>query len=205
MALRRKASLTDSGAALSTYTAAWISVLPGTLGLPDPEGACHAAQQGQIWEDGAGVGTDQSYAFPETLVDLFANLVLVGQYLRHGGVGGIVRAEPNDAVPVAGRNHGALSRGAGPKVAAEPGGDGGQVAPAGMIAVAAEILGRHLPVGRDGPLVDAANYLHAAFAPVEEHVQVPRGVAQVVEQRRSIGVESGEDQPLVAYRAGPRG
>ena len=53
--------------------------------------------------------------------------------------------------------------------------------------------------------MDAAQHLHPALATVKEHVEVPGGVAEVVQQRRCVGVEGGENQALVAVQLGHRG
>ena len=39
----------------------------------------------------------------------------------------------------------------------------------------------------------ATDELGAAFAPVEDDVQLPRHVAEVVQQRRRLGIERRED------------
>src|SRR6516164_1195082 len=70
--------------------------------------------------------------------------------------------------------------------------------PRGVVAVAAEVFGRKFPVARHDPFVHATNHLDTALATVEERIQVPRHLAEILAQRRRLGVEGGEVEPLVA-------
>ncbi len=79
---------------------------------------------------------------------------------------------------------------------AERGLDRRQVAPADVIGVAAEVFRREFPVARHDPFM-AADDLDAALAAIEEGVEIPRGGAEIVRQRRRLGIERGEPQPLV--------
>ena len=71
------------------------------------------------------------------------------------------------------------------------------MAPGHVVAVAGEILRRELPVARHDPFVDAADQLDAALPAVEEAVEVPRHLAEILAQRRRFGIEGGEPQALV--------
>src|ERR1700687_382928 len=56
-----------------------------------------------------------------------------------------------------------------------------------VIAVAAEILGRELPVARHQPFLDAAQNLGAAVAAVpavERLVEIPGEIAEIINKRR---------------------
>src|SRR5262249_2261435 len=69
-----------------------------------------------------------------------------------------------------------------------------------VVAVAREVPRRELPVARDQPLVDAADHLGAALAPVprvEEEIEVELVAADVVEERRCRLVPGGPDRALV--------
>ncbi len=66
-----------------------------------------------------------------------------------------------------------------------------------MVGVATEILGRELPIARHDPFVHAANHLDATLAPVEERVEIPAHLAEILAQRRRLGIEGGEVQPFV--------
>ena len=66
-----------------------------------------------------------------------------------------------------------------------------------VIAVAAEILCRGLPVGVKQPPVRPAHF-RAALATVKKNIEIPRHVAQVLAQRWRFGIERREDQSLIA-------
>ena len=74
-----------------------------------------------------------------------------------------------------------------------------------VIAVAGEVLGRELPVAGDQPLVDAADHLGAALAPVprvEQQVEVELVAADVVEEGRRRRVPRRPDRALVVLHLG---
>ncbi len=74
-----------------------------------------------------------------------------------------------------------------------------------VIAVAGEVLGGELPVARDEPLVDAADRLGAALAPVprvEQQIEIELVAADVVEERRSVRVPGRPDRALVTLHVG---
>src|SRR5215469_7358402 len=98
---------------------------------------------------------------------------------------------------VARRQHDSLWVGLEAKVAARPGLDRRQMAPRGMISVTTEILGRELPVARHDPFVHAADDLDPAVAAIEERVEIPRHLAEILAQWRRLGVEGREPQTLV--------
>ena len=69
-----------------------------------------------------------------------------------------------------------------------------------VIAVAAEILRRELPVARDQPFLDAAEHLGLALAavpPVEDQVEKGRELAEIFEKGRRGGVPGRPDRALV--------
>ena len=66
-----------------------------------------------------------------------------------------------------------------------------------MIAVAAEILRRELPIARHDPFVHAADHLDTALAAVEERVEIPAHLAEILGERRCFEVEGGEVQTFV--------
>ena len=139
------------------------------------------------------MGAYQTQAFPHALGHLVADGLLVGDDFRHRRVRWVVRAQADDAVAVSGGDHGSRPGRAGAEAAPEAAADGRQVAPAGVIAVAAEVFGWHLPVGGNLPLVGAADDLDTALAAVEEYVEIPGGGAEVFQQGRRGRVEGGED------------
>ena len=67
-----------------------------------------------------------------------------------------------------------------------------------VVAVPNEIVHGKLPVGVHQPLVRTRQEFDAAFTAIQNHVEVPGHVAQVVLQRRRVPVEGGEQQTLVA-------
>ena len=85
---------------------------------------------------------------------------------------------------------------------AEAGAHGRVVGPLDVIGVAAEALGGELPVGVEGPLVHAAYDLGAALGAVEEGVEVPGHLAEVVEEGRGFGVEGGEVEAAIVVDLG---
>src|SRR5215831_1156467 len=66
--------------------------------------------------------------------------------------------------------------------------------------------GGGLPVGvtRDHALVHPADHLNAALTAIEEGVEVPGHLPQIVQEWRGRGIEGGEEQPLVAGELGHR-
>ncbi|MCH7659490.1 MAG: sulfite exporter TauE/SafE family protein, partial [Euryarchaeota archaeon] len=139
----------------------------GSSGLPDPEGPSDTAQDGEIRKDCAGVGPYQPKSLAHPLRYFITDLVLVGQNLGHSWVGRIIRSQAHDTMAVTRRDYRSFPGLAGAEVTAKPGVYRGKVAPSGVIAVAAEVLGRHLPVGRHNPLMHASHNLNPAFPPVE--------------------------------------
>ena len=74
-----------------------------------------------------------------------------------------------------------------------------------VVAIAREVLGGELPVAGDQPLVDAADHLGAALAPVpgvEQQIEVELVAADVVEERRGAGVPRRPDRALVVLQLG---
>src|SRR5207244_6965167 len=70
-----------------------------------------------------------------------------------------------------------------------------------MVGVAAEILGREFPVARDQPLLDAAEHLGLALAPipaVELQIEKARRIAEIFEEGRRGRIPSRPDRALVA-------
>ena len=73
----------------------------------------------------------------------------------------------------------------------------------GVVAVVAEeVVCGVLPVGVHHPLVHTADHLRAAGPPVEHDPQLPLLATEIVQQRRRLGVEGPEDQPLVHVQLG---
>ena len=83
--------------------------------------------------------------------------------------------------------------------AAEPDLDAGQVVPLDVVGVAAEILGGELPIARHDPFMGRDD-LDAAFAPVDEGVEIPGHLAEILAQRRRLGIEGGEPESLVTLQ-----
>ena len=74
-----------------------------------------------------------------------------------------------------------------------------------VVAVSGEVLGGELPVAGDEPLVDSADRLRAAFAPVprvEEEVEIELVAAEVFEERGGRRVPRGPDRTLVVLHPG---
>src|SRR5262249_32739582 len=67
-----------------------------------------------------------------------------------------------------------------------------EMRPSDMVGIAAEILGRELPIARHDPFVHAADDFDTALAPVEEGVQVPGHLPEIFAQRRRLRVERGK-------------
>lgn len=72
-----------------------------------------------------------------------------------------------------------------------------------MVAGAAEILRRGLPVGVQYPPV-GSDHLRAPFPAVQQGIQVPGHIAQVLQERRGFGVEGRENQPFVGVQLSHR-
>src|SRR6202158_1645934 len=69
-----------------------------------------------------------------------------------------------------------------------------------VIAVAAEILGRELPVARDQPFLHAGQDLAAALAAVpaiERQIEVAAEIAEIVEERRRALIPIRPDGALI--------
>src|SRR5258708_6719004 len=71
------------------------------------------------------------------------------------------------------------------------------MAPRHVVCVAAEILGREFPIAWHDPFVHAANDFDAAFAAVEEGIQIPGHLPQILAQWRRLRVKGGKQQALV--------
>src|SRR5215813_8006803 len=70
-----------------------------------------------------------------------------------------------------------------------------------VIAVAAEILGRELPVARDQPFLNPTQHLGLTFAPVptvDQEVEVPGKIAEIFEKGRRRRIPGRPDRALVA-------
>src|SRR5437588_4692046 len=65
-----------------------------------------------------------------------------------------------------------------------------------VVGVAAEILGREFPVAWHDPFVGGDD-LDAALAAIDEGVEIPGHLAEVIEERRRVRVEGGEPEALV--------
>src|SRR5260221_5975501 len=72
------------------------------------------------------------------------------------------------------------------------------MAPLHVIAVTGEVLRRKLPIAGHDPFVDAADDRDAAFPAIEKRVEIPGHLAEIVAQRRRLGIEGGEYEALVA-------
>jgi hypothetical protein len=83
--------------------------------------------------------------------------------------------------------------------AAQSGFDRGQVVPLHVVCIAAKVLGWELPVARHDPLMGRDDF-DAAFASVNECVDVPRHFAKVFAQRGSARVERREPEPFVTLQ-----
>src|ERR1700730_2292746 len=142
--------------------------LVGPPRVPDPKRPRRRAQHREVGEDRADDRLDAIEAWAEALSHLRNEPRLVGQDLRSGRVGDRVGANADDAVAVARRQHHPIRVRTDAKVAAGAGLDRREVAPRGVVAVAAEVLGRELPIARHDPFVHAADHLHTTLAPVEE-------------------------------------
>src|SRR6202030_2533081 len=79
---------------------------------------------------------------------------------------------------------------------AEPGRDRRTVTPMHVVGVPAEILGRKLPVARRDPFVGRDD-LDAALAAVDKRVDIPGHLAEVLAQRRRLGIDGRKIQALV--------
>src|SRR6516162_6454208 len=82
----------------------------------------------------------------------------------------------------------------------EPTPDRRKMAPRHVVGVAGEVFGGEFPIAGDDPFMHAADDLDAAFATIEENVQIPGYLPEILAQRRRLRVESGEQQSLVAVQ-----
>src|SRR5581483_5502555 len=152
-------------------------------------------EDGQVGEDGAGDrGGDATACRAEPRLDLRSVLAQVLLYLGHrlgerraalvvglhpGGQDvGVVGV---DVPAVAGAPHVLVGR-------VDAQGAAGAVGVGDVVGVAAEVLGSGLPVRVDHPAVGPDD-LGAALAAVEQAIQVPGHAAQVLAQRRRLGIE----------------
>src|SRR5712691_6015168 len=87
---------------------------------------------------------------------------------------------------------------------AKAGADGGEVTPRHMVGVAGKIFRREFPVTRDDPLMHPTHDLNAALTTVEERVQVPRHLPEIVQQRGRHRVKGRKEQALVTVELGDR-
>src|SRR6516162_2180763 len=70
-----------------------------------------------------------------------------------------------------------------------------------VVAVAAEVFRREFPIARDPPLLDAAQYLGAAFAAVpavQGQIEIANKLAEIFEKGRRLRVPAGPDGAFVA-------
>src|SRR6516164_8143638 len=100
-------------------------------------------------------------------------------------------------MPVAGRQRRSQGVWNDAEIAARTGLNRREVAPADVIAVAAKILGRQLPIARHNPFVHAADDLDAAFSAVEERIEIPGHLPQIFAQWRRLSVKGREVQSFV--------
>jgi len=70
-----------------------------------------------------------------------------------------------------------------------------------MVGVAGKVLGREFPVGAHRRGQRTTNKFRTALVIVEQDVEIPAEVAQIVVQRTHVRVEGGEHQALVAGHA----
>src|SRR3569833_1088801 len=75
---------------------------------------------------------------------------------------------------------------------------GRPVIPGNVITVAAEVFGGDLPVTRDDPFVRAGKDLDTPVAPIEDRIQIPRHLPEILAQGRGGIIERSKNQPLVA-------
>src|SRR5262245_7735994 len=66
-----------------------------------------------------------------------------------------------------------------------------------MVTIATEILGGEFPVAGDHPLVHPSDHLNAPLATIEEGIQIPGYVPEILQERRRCRVEGGKQQPLI--------
>ena len=136
---------------------------------------------------------------PRRCADLGGDVPLIGLDFRHRRIADIVGTDTDQRMAVAGRDHPLRALRVRRDAAAEPDLDGGQMVPLDMVGVAAEVLGGELPVAGHDPFVGRDD-LDAALAPVDERIDVPGHLAEILAQRRRLGIEGGEPEPLVALQ-----
>src|SRR5262245_49868189 len=148
--------------------------------MPDAEGLGRSAQEGEIREYRPDDGVDQSATRAETPHDFWTDCCLVGQDSGLGCRRRVFRTEGNNTMAMTRREETALPRLPSRYRGAKAGADGGEVTPRHMVSVAGKIFRREFPVTRDDPLMHPTNDLNAALTTVEERVQVPRHLPEIV-------------------------
>src|SRR4029450_624524 len=69
-----------------------------------------------------------------------------------------------------------------------------------MVAIAAEILGGEFPVAGDYPFVHPSDHFDTPLATIEEGIQIPGHVPEILQERRRCRIEGGKQQPLIAVQ-----
>src|SRR6516225_3793126 len=171
--------------------------LLGSPRMPNTEGARNRAKHREVWEESADDRLDPFEARTEAPLHFRSDLRLVGLEFGYRRVDDHIGADPYDAVTIARPEHHSSRVGAQTVLAARPGLHRRTMAPRGMVAVAAEILGGEFPVARHDPFVHAANDFDAPLPAVKEHIQIPGHLAQIFEQGRRLGIEGRKEEALV--------
>ncbi|MOA16068.1 hypothetical protein D3C78_1362620 [compost metagenome] len=69
----------------------------------------------------------------------------------------------------------------------------------GMILIAGELLGRELPVAVNYPLLHATDNFGAAFPPIQQTIQIPGHITQILFEWRSTGIPVAKYQAFIAF------
>src|SRR5215469_7811907 len=133
----------------------------------------------------------------EALRQIRLDPCLVGQHIGVRHVGDRIGAGHHRAVPVARRHRAAGLVRLDAEISSRPGLHRRKMAPVHVVTVTGEVLGRKLPVARHDPFMNAADQLDAAVAAVEEQIEIPGHLAEILAQRRRLRIEGREIQPLV--------
>ena len=180
--------------------------MEGAPRLPQPEGVGGGPHQPQVGKHVGHDGLARLNPRPQTRLHIGTHPRLVVLDQSIGWVRRVIGMDHLHTMPVLKRHLPAPEfLPANTRPLSYPYPEGRDVSPTEMVPVPNKALGRELPVAGHNPLVQAWEHLNAAFVPVEEGIQVPSCLAQVLAKRRRVGVEGGEQQPLVAVQLGHRG